>query len=146
MLMSAPAELVKGGCHNAEIKVYVNKRRLSLLMAIFFFFSFQPSILFLNLDDFTITPFFVLYVLPFHLPALSFLSLQLSVYVVLLFSVREVTEDLRVTSSNPTFSLGFKCFLAADDGDDETDFHCLKFTWVEDQMELTYKLHHMSFI
>jgi len=79
MFMSAPAELVEGGCHNAEIKVYVNKRRLSLLMAIFFFFSFQPSILFLNLDDFTITPFFVLYVLPFHLPALSFLSLQLSV-------------------------------------------------------------------
>jgi len=34
--MSAPAELVEGGCHNAEIKVYVNKRRLSLLMAIFF--------------------------------------------------------------------------------------------------------------
>jgi len=66
--------------------------------------------------------------------------------VVLLFSVWEVTEDLRVTSSNPTFSLGFKCFLAADDGDDETDFHCLKFTSVEDQMELTYKLHHMSFI
>lgn len=69
MFISAPAEAVEGGCCDAMIKVYINKTRLSLHWWRAYFF--QPSILFLNLNDFTITPFFVLHVLPFHLPAIS---------------------------------------------------------------------------